>query len=398
MQTAKITAFVFSLALVTSACGDSMSSLNPTAPSSLSPDSLNVEAGGAAPAAGSMAKPPKPGNGNGNANGNGNGNGNGNVQPRSAEWSRVQFEGVIKAVGADSITVNNQLVKVLADTVIRKGDVRYQLAALKAGDRVHVTAWRMQGSSAAVEASEVKLQNPGEGEAEGEEPPPPPAPSGSVSVEAPDNAASESGNDNGVFRLTRAGNDEFMALSVTVHFSLSGAAVNGTDYDSLPVSVVFAPAQSTAELTVTPRPDSLSEGSEAVVLTLTPDASYDLGVPASATVNITDPPAPAAPTASVSTPQSTVVFDPFMGFATAGFVYTRTGDLSAPLTITVALSGSLAGEVAPQIGTSVTFPANQNSVTLGFFVMSPGNVTVTVLDGAAYDPGASPSSAITFVQ
>ena len=76
MHTVKIVSLIFGFALAAAACGDSKSSLNPTAPSALSADSVNVEADGAA-LSGSMAKGPKPGNGNGNG-GNGNGNGNGN--------------------------------------------------------------------------------------------------------------------------------------------------------------------------------------------------------------------------------------------------------------------------------------------------------------------------------
>ena len=74
-------------AVVTAACGDSSSSLNPTAPSAVSADTQSAEAGGADEYS-ATAKPDNGGNGNGNnggGNGNGNGgggNGNGN-QPRT---------------------------------------------------------------------------------------------------------------------------------------------------------------------------------------------------------------------------------------------------------------------------------------------------------------------------
>ena len=141
MQTAKLPAFVFGLALVTSACGDSMSSLNPTAPSSLSPGSSNVLAG-AEVTSGSMSKGPKPGNGNGNSNGNGQAPSN----THAPVETRVQFEGTLDAVGDGTITIKGQAIKVTPQTVIRHGDRRYSLSALQRGDRVHVSATRTENN------------------------------------------------------------------------------------------------------------------------------------------------------------------------------------------------------------------------------------------------------------
>lgn len=391
MQTAKLPAFVFGLALVTSACGDSMSSLNPTAPSSLSPGSSNVLAG-AEVTSGSMSKGPKPGNGNGNSNGNGQAPSN----TQAPVETRVQFEGTLDAVGDGTITIKGQAIKVTPQTVIRHGDRRYSLSALQRGDRVHVSATRTDNNGVvSFAANEIKLQNPTE-EVSGEEPPPPPppAPTGSVSIVALDADAVEGATDKAVFRLTRSGDASLLASPLTVSFDLTGSAVSGSDYSL--TAATFAANVATVDVELSAVADNSTEGTETVVLTLTGAAPYTVGSPASATANIADPPAPAGPTVSVAAQVSTIRNG--MDFVFGVFVLTRTGDLSAPLTVNYAVSGSAAGAYGPELGVSLTFPANDAEETV-FFMAYPGSangtVTVTVLDGAAYNPGSSPSATIT---
>jgi hypothetical protein len=398
MQTAKISAFVLALALVTSACGDSMSSLNPTAPSALSPDSVNVEAGAAA---GAMGNGPKPGNGNGNGN-NGGGNGNGNgKQPAltstTPDAGRVRIEGPIEAAGTASLTVNGQLVSVTAETVLRHGNLRLTLADLHVGDRVHVVAKRVAAGSSlsTLEATEVKLQNPGDGAGEGEEPPPPPT--GLVSVLATDATAVEgAAGDTAVFRLTRAGDATLLAAPLTVSFTLTGAAVNGTDYAMVQTSVVFAANAATADVVISPVADGADEGAESVLLTLTAAAPYELGSPVTASASIEDPP---VPTVSVVARESTISTSDPLGFALGVFDFTRTGNLSAPMTVNFSVTGSAAGAYgADLIAMGVTFRANESTATASFIVMqgsATGTVVLTVLDVAAYNPGTPAAATIT---
>lgn len=389
MQTAKITAFVFGLALVSSACGDSMSALNPTAPSSLSPDAVNIEAG-ANGVAGAMGNGPKPGNGNGNGNGGGQ-------TPSSTTGpieTRVQFEGTIDAKGDNSLTVGSQVVKVTSQTVIRKGDLRYDFSALVKGDRVHVDAMRSDDNGVvSVEAREIKLQNPGEG---GETVPPPPPPAGSLSVVAVDAAAEEGPANTGTFRVTRSGDAALLALPLTVSFTLGGTATHGSDYNAS-TSVSFDGGVLNADVVVTALADNVTEGSEAVTLTLSAVAPYTVGANASATVTITDPPAPpapAVPAVSVRADSNSISTEGSVG----AFFFTRSGDLSQPLTITFSVSGTAGSAYAHWLGTSLTFPANDGEEFVSFLAMpgdAVGTVIVTVLDGAAYNPGTQPSATIT---
>jgi hypothetical protein len=122
-----------------------------------------------------------------------------------------------------------------------------------------------------------------------------------VTVAATDANASETGADPGVFTITRTGSN---TASLTVNFALSGSAANGTDYISPGSSVTIPAGNSSATVTVTPIDDSLVEGSETVVLTISANAAYTVGSPNNATVTIADndsapPPGTNAPTVSV---------------------------------------------------------------------------------------------------
>jgi parallel beta-helix repeat protein len=94
-----------------------------------------------------------------------------------------------------------------------------------------------------------------------------------VSVILTDLIASESGPDAGTFTVSRTGST---ATALTVHYSLGGTAVNGVDYESLSGSVTIPVGSDSAQVVVRPVDDSLFEVGEVVILTLTPDASYDL--------------------------------------------------------------------------------------------------------------------------
>ncbi len=104
-----------------------------------------------------------------------------------------------------------------------------------------------------------------------------------MSVTAFDSTAAETGNNRGTFRFSRTGGT---TTSLTVTFTVTGTATNGTDYQSLPVTVTFGVGQADVDLSVAPTQDGVAEGSETVIVTVTDGATYDVGAPASATVTI----------------------------------------------------------------------------------------------------------------
>ena len=406
---------VVAVAALTAACGDSKSSLMPTAPSALSAEATSVDAG-AEGEYGTTANGPKPGNGNGNGNGRGNGddrggngkgngNGNGNQPRRPTNTSpnptgpmppgksRVEFEGLIQAVSSGSILVHGQVIMVTTDTVIRHGNRPFELSQLNEGDRVHVRADRVAAPAAAagevatatLEATLILLQNPDKTGDAGET-------DGLVSVTVFDINATETPVSTGAFRLTRIGTAAQLALPLTVSYALTGTATNGSDYTA-PLSATFLAGATTVDVVITPRADAVTERPETVVLTLTGVAPYDFGSPVAGTLTITD-----APQVSViaSDDSASEAGDP------GRFVLTRTGDFAAPLTVTVALTGTATnGTDYETLTTTVTFDALSGAAIVDVKPLNDAlpdgseTVTLTVVDAAAYDLGTTSSATIT---
>jgi hypothetical protein len=389
MQMAKLSpALLFGFALVTTACGDSMSSLNPTAPSALPPTS-NVAATASDVAADAMGNGPRPGNGNGNGNGNG-------ALPAPADSSigtePVAFEGMIDAVGSVSITVNNQVVTVTGDTVIRHGDRLFGLSQLRPGDRVHVRANR---GSAGLVATEIKVQNPTN---DALPPPPPPDPDQVVTVTAPDDAAME-GADTGSFRVTRTGTATQLAAPLSVSFTLAGGA-GAADYAAFPPTVNFLANEAYVDLSVTPANDGVEESPESVVLSLSTGSGYQLGSPASASVTIADAPPP--PQVVSVTASDNEAFE--FGVDAGQFLLTRTGtaaQLAAPLSVNFALAGTAAAADYTAILPTVSFAANQTSAPVTVTPVndrvkeSPESVVLTLAGGTGYQVGSPDAATVT---
>jgi hypothetical protein len=106
-----------------------------------------------------------------------------------------------------------------------------------------------------------------------------------VTVTATDASASETAPNTGTYTITRTGST---AAALTVNYAMSGTATNGTDYTSLSGSVTIAAGSATATVTLTPIDDALVEGNETAILTISANAAYTVGSPASATVTIAD--------------------------------------------------------------------------------------------------------------
>ncbi len=101
----------------------------------------------------------------------------------------------------------------------------------------------------------------------------------------------------GEFTFTR---DGALVGDLTVHFSVTGTASQGLDYESLGGSVVIIDGQASSTVDVTPYFDMEPEGDETVVVTITADPAYTIGSPSSGTVTIID--GPQFLTANVSGP------------------------------------------------------------------------------------------------
>jgi hypothetical protein len=92
-----------------------------------------------------------------------------------------------------------------------------------------------------------------------------------VSVVATDRIAKEARLNPGTFRISRTGNT---ADSLTVYYSVGGTSTSGVDRNSIPTSITIPAGASRATITITPINDSLREGKETVIITLSPNAAY----------------------------------------------------------------------------------------------------------------------------
>jgi len=183
-----------------------------------------------------------------------------------------------------------------------------------------------------------------------------------VSVEPADDAANENG-DPASFTISRKGPT---AAPMSVFFTLSGSATNGTDYESLTSSVIIPAGATSTNLLVKPLADTLVEGTESVTLSLSNNAAY-LRSGESQTAFIVDQ---NRPTVTVTASDENAGE---AGGDTGTFLVTRSGPTSLPLTVDYALTGSaLQGADYLSVPGILTIPGGS----------SYGTVTITpIADG-----------------
>ncbi|MEA5530651.1 S8 family serine peptidase, partial [Dolichospermum sp. UHCC 0684] len=129
----------------------------------------------------------------------------------------------------------------------------------------------------------------------------------------------------GQYTLTRTGST---TSSLTVNVGLTGTATNGTDYTNIPNTVTFAANSSTALVNLNVTDDTLVEGPETAILTVTSGTGYTVGTSASATVNIAD-----NDFRSINLSANQTIVEGFTSPQTVG--YTATLSSASPQTITV---------------------------------------------------------------
>jgi RHS repeat-associated protein len=105
-----------------------------------------------------------------------------------------------------------------------------------------------------------------------------------VTIRASGPEASEDG-DTGIFEVLRQGPTN---SALTVNYSISGTARNGTDFATVSTSVSIPAGRYTEQIFVRPLQSTLPVTNATVVLTLSSTASYNAGWPSSATVMVAD--------------------------------------------------------------------------------------------------------------
>ena len=216
-----------------------------------------------------------------------------------------------------------------------------------------------------------------------------------VTLAATTATATEVGPVAGVFTVSRTGGT---AAPLTVSYTVGGSATAGSDYTGIGASVTIPAGATTATITVMPVNDTLVEGDETVVLTLSPGAAYTVAAAAgSATVTIVSD--DVLPTVSIAaTTGAATETGPSAGM----FTVTRTGSTAATLSVLFSVGGTATpGADYLNLPGSVAIPAGSATATI---TVTPVNdtavegdetVVVTLSPSAAYTVGAPGSATVT---
>lgn len=203
-------------------------------------------------------------------------------------------------------------------------------------------------------------------------------------------AVAEDGAANLVYTVTF---DQAAFAPVSVAYTISGTATNGTDYVAIASPVVIPAGVTTGTIVVDPIADSIIEADETVILTLVAGTGYTVGVPSSATGTILNDDLPNLSINDVSANEGNA--------GTTNFVFTVS--LSAPagpggVSFDIATANgtatagvdyvaqSLTGQTIPAGSSTYTFTVLVNGDTLNepsetFFVNVTNVVNAVVVDG-----------------
>ncbi|MGF6849823.1 gliding motility-associated-like protein [Chitinophaga sp. W3I9] len=158
------------------------------------------------------------------------------------------------------------------------------------------------------------------------------------------------------------------AQPVTVNYTITGTAVNGTDYATLSGSVVIPAGDNSVPVPVTVTNDNIIEGTETVILTVTDGASQSFVFTASttngnATANIADDDAVAA-NLVLSVAKSKDAAEPGTN-GSFRISLPATYTASAPVTVNYSISGTAAaGSDYAALSGTATILAGQSGVTI----------------------------------
>jgi hypothetical protein len=219
-----------------------------------------------------------------------------------------------------------------------------------------------------------------------------------VSVELFDAYAHENGPDTATFSIYRSG-DSSQAL--TVQYTLTGTAINGTDYVTNLLSATIPAGATNVEVVLTPIDDSEAEPAETVILTLVAGAAYDLKSPVSGTAYISDNEIPAV---TITSARATVE----EGMLSYGplFTITRVGETNLELFVNYDLTGDSVAAVGSDLNQpsySIYLPPGVVRTNLALTLINDSDVEgdellgIAIVGGFDYTVG-TPSSAYTTIR
>jgi hypothetical protein len=168
------------------------------------------------------------------------------------------------------------------------------------------------------------------------------------------------------FQIGRTGST---ATALKVFYTVGGTATPGSDYVALSGSATIPIGSSAVNLPLSILDDTLVEGDETIIVTISPSATYFVGSQKSATILIMDDERPIV--TIVATVATVAEASPTPGI----FTVTRTGPTTAPLTVQLSVAGTALQGVAgfnfvgadyllSPAGSLVTIPAGAASATV----------------------------------
>ena len=216
--------------------------------------------------------------------------------------------------------------------------------------------------------------------------------------------------------ISRSGNTTASG-EVTVALA-NGTATGGNsplvppaDFLNSPITVNFAPGETSKTVTITILNDAIAEPDETINLSLiNPSSSTAIGSQGTAILTIID---------NDSTTVTVLATDPNAAEAnldTGTYTFTRTGSVASPLTVNYQITGTASGaDYAPLPGTivngtvvtgSIVIPVGSSAVTLTLVPIDDGlpdgndaaiseTVTLTLANGAGYSIGSASVATIT---
>ncbi len=214
-----------------------------------------------------------------------------------------------------------------------------------------------------------------------------------VSASVIDDLGAEGGADAAMFSISRDGD---IGVELTVHFSLTGQAVNGVDYPTVPLAVTIPAGSAGVEVVITPTDDNEAEFAETVVLALTGGAGYSVGSGSVASAVIVD-----NDRASISVAAADGSAQERFSNDTLSFVITRKGETNSELFIDYRATGGTAtpGADADELPIQFFLPAGAVTLTQVVSVRddleAEGNETFCLAVVPGFDPYdvGTPSSA-----
>jgi gliding motility-associated-like protein/uncharacterized repeat protein (TIGR01451 family) len=184
-------------------------------------------------------------------------------------------------------------------------------------------------------------------------------------------------NFNGIFTVTL---NNSVSVDTQVDYTVSGTATEGTDYVTLTGSVIIPANTNSAVIDVAVIDDTIVEGDETVIVTLTgTDSSVTVSSTNEATITITDN------DASILSISATIqASEPNID---GEFTLTLTEPISIDTEVTFTVSGTAIEDVDyTSLGTTIIIPANTTSITIPVVVIddlivepSGESVTVTIV-------------------